>query len=180
MGIVLKGFKYFVSDFTAENILDTSITYLFMGLVAGVFYREFTKYFGFNLDNHLAKLHVHTLTLGFIIFIVMYLLLKDSSRETIQGYKKPFHIYNIGLITTLAAMTVYGIFDVVSKGTATINIAAISGISGIGHIILAVGLVWSALKIRNEKEKMMKRIVNTILFITFFNRTKTIFCELDM
>lgn len=51
-------------------------------------------------------------------------------------------------------MIIIGIFEIVSKGQKTISLAAIDGISGLGHITLAVGLVLTLVKIYNiEKLK---------------------------
>lgn len=42
--IVISGFQYFVGEFGKINLLGLSLVNLIMGLVVGVFYREFTKY----------------------------------------------------------------------------------------------------------------------------------------
>lgn len=150
VGIVVVGYKHFIPHFEIKNIYDTSICYLIMGLVAGVFYREFTKFFDFVEDNHLAKLHVHTLVLGFLVLLIIYILVKKFDKIILKKIKRPLHIYNTGLIITLASMIVYGIFDVVGGGENIINISAISGISGIGHIILAIGIIMIFMRIRKE------------------------------
>lgn len=150
--IVVQGFKYFIKEFKISNLIDMSLTYLVMGLAGGVFYREFTKYFNYTLDNHLSKIHVHTLVLGFIVLLLMYLMVKNFRLDKLSELKRTLYIYNIGLITTIATMTVYGIYDVVGEGQDTINIAALSGISGIGHTLLGIGFIWTMLKIKKLSE----------------------------
>lgn len=86
--IVVFGFKHFVKDFTRRNLLNSSLSYLILGLSLGVFYREFTKAFNFYEENHLSKLHPHTLVLGFILTITLYLLVKDIEKSKIKVLKK--------------------------------------------------------------------------------------------
>ena len=51
-------------------------------------------------------------------------------------------------------MMVIGIYEVIGEGVSTISIPAISGISGIGHILLTVGLAWTILKIYNMEKQI--------------------------
>ena len=146
--IVVGGFKHFINKFGRENILDLGITYAVMGLVGGVFYREFTKYYGFTDATHLGKIHVHTLVLGMIVTILFYILVKGVDEEKLQALKKPLNIYNMGLIFTLANMMLIGIYEVVSEGAQIVNQAAMDGISGIGHIFLGVGLIYTLIRIK--------------------------------
>ncbi len=150
VGIIVLGFRQCIPRFGIKNIYDTSICYLIMGLVAGVFYREFTKFFDFTAESHLSKLHVHTIVLGCLVLLMLYILVNKIDKNISKNIEKSFHIYNIGLVITLVSMTVYGIFDVVGDGKNIININAISGISGIGHIILAIGIIMIFMRVRNE------------------------------
>ena len=145
--IVVSGYRYFVGEFGKINLLGLSFVNLIMGLVAGVFYREFTKYYGFAAANHLGKLHVHMLVLGFIAMLLLYVVVKRYEDSDVKTIKRPVHIFEGGLILTVISMMVIGIYEVVGEGVATISIPAISGISGIGHILLAVGLVWSVVQV---------------------------------
>ena len=147
--IVWMGFKYFVRDFGANNLFANSITLLIMGLIGGVFYREFTKFYGFTDATHLGKVHVHTLVLGFVVSLLMYLLAKDMN--DVQTLKKPYEIYLTGLVFTIANMVVIGIYEVVREGSDVIVRAAIDGTSGIGHIVLSVGIVWMFVRAYNLK-----------------------------
>ena len=146
--IVVGGFKHFIKKFGKENILDMSITYAVMGLLGGVFYREFTKYYRFEETTHLGKLHVHTLVLGLLLMMLLYIMVKNTDDDSVKILKKPICIYNTGLIFTLSNMTMIGIYEVVSDRVQTINITAMDGISGIGHIFLGVGLIYTLLIIK--------------------------------
>lgn len=146
--IVVQGFKHYIKKFDASNVFEISMTLLIMGFIAGVFYREFTKYFSYTEANHLGKLHVHTLALGFIVAMLLYLLVKNFDSNRLISIKRPLYTYITGLIFTITTMTVFGIYDVVRNGEKTINIKALEGFSGMGHIILSVGLVYLLLKIK--------------------------------
>ena len=147
--IVVEGFKHFIKDYTADNLFNMAITYGVMGLCGGVFYREFTKYYAYTDATHLDKLHVHTLVLGMIGTAVFYILVKNLDKEKLRKLKKPLNIYNTGLIFTVANMMLIGISEVVSEGTTVVSKAAMDGVSGIGHVLLGVGLIYTLIKIKN-------------------------------
>ncbi len=150
--IVVFGFKLFVGEFKLKGIFALSITFLIMGLVGGVFYREFTKYYAFTANNHLSKIHVHTIVLGFIGLFMLYSFMKGLDAPALIKIKKPLRIYISGLTFTIVNMVLLGIYEVVSEGQAIINRAAVDGISGIGHILLGVGIVWTFIKLYSLDE----------------------------
>lgn len=154
VGIVVVGFRHFVPAFGAESILDQALTFGVMGLVGGVWYREFTKFFGYTAPSHLSKLHVHTLALGLMVLLIAYLFVRTSDAKTLARFRRPFYLYNIGLVWTLAAMLAYGIYDVVAEGAGTISEAALSGVSGMGHILLGVGLIWLFVRIKKGQRQI--------------------------
>lgn len=145
----MEGFKHFIKDFNADNLFNMAITYGVMGLCGGVFYREFTKYYAYTDVTHLGKLHVHTLVLGMIGTAVFYTLVKNLDKEKLEKLKKPLNIYNTGLIFTMSNMMLIGIKEVVSEGATVVNQAAMEVVSGIGHVLLGVGLIYTLVKIKN-------------------------------
>ena len=147
--IVVSAFQYFMRDFGKIDLLGLSFVNMIMGFVGGVFYREFTKYYAFIDVNHLGKLHVHMLVLGFITMLILYVIVKKYEDADVRKLERPIHIFEGGLILTVVSMMVIGIYEVVGEGVPTISIPAISGISGIGHILLAVGLGWTLVKVYN-------------------------------
>lgn len=152
--IVVSGFQSFIGDFGKVNLLGLSFVNMIMGLVGGVFYREFTKYYDFTAVNHLGKLHVHMLVLGFIMMLLLYVIVKRYEDSNVKALGRPVHIFEGGLILTVISMMVIRIYEVVGEGASTISIPAISGISGMGHILLAVGLVWTIVKIYNMEKQI--------------------------
>lgn len=81
--------------------------------------------------------------------LLIYLLAKDIN--DVKSLKKSYTIYLTGLTFTVVNMVVIGIYEVVREETDVIIRAAIDGTSGIGHIILGVGIVWMFVKLYNLK-----------------------------
>lgn len=52
-----------------KKIINTAMIYLALGLAAGVFYREFTKWNGFTGKTTLGVVHTHLLVLGMLFFL---------------------------------------------------------------------------------------------------------------
>lgn len=154
--IVILGYRYFKGSFTAQDVLGMSFTFLVMGLVAGVFYREFTKMNNFVGDTRLSVLHTHTLVLGFVVLLVFYLLIRNYSLDRVLGLKKSYLIYISGLTFTLVMMVFIGIYQITAQGQDLINIKAIEGMSGLGHIILSVGMTKLLVKIYRLENTQVK------------------------
>ena len=117
------------------------------GVFVGVFYREFMKFYGFTAETHLGKLHVHTLVLGFVLTLILYLLTKGYAEDRISTLKKPIYIYIGGLAFSIVMMAIIGIYEVVSQGQQLVSNGALAVMSGLGHIALSIGLVWTVVKI---------------------------------
>ena len=114
-----------------------SFTYLILGLIAGVFYRELTKAAGFTGDTVLRGVHTHLLVLGFLFFLVVLLLEKSFGLSHLKGMKAWFITYQVALITVVATMVVRGIAEV--KG---FEVAGLSHMAGLTHALLGIALVW--------------------------------------
>ncbi len=120
-----------------EKLYKTSRNYLILGLALGVFYREFTKFNEYTGPTQLAVLHTHTLMLGMFFFLILLVLEKLFRISTAARFKLFYRFYNTGLGLTLLMMLIHGILTVLGKESG----AAISGIAGLGHILLTVGLL---------------------------------------
>ncbi|MBL1224047.1 DUF2871 domain-containing protein [Enterococcus sp. BWR-S5] len=119
-----------------KKLVRVSMVYMILGLVFGVYYREFTKLNNFTGNTQLSVMHTHTLILGMFFFLIVLLLEKNFQLSTHKNYKKFYITYNIGLGVTLLMLLVHGTMTVLGYA----DHAAISGIAGLGHIMLAVGL----------------------------------------
>ena len=135
-----------------KKLLNMALGYTVAAMVAGVFYREFTKFNNFTADTTLSVLHTHLFSLGMIIFLILALFALNSNLETIKGFNKNVVVYNIGVIGASILMFVRGVIQVLSIEISSAINASISGISGIFHIILAVGLIGIILSLRKIKK----------------------------
>lgn len=120
-----------------KKLYIAALCYLIAGLGAGVFYREFTKLNDFHGDTQLSVAHTHLLALGMLVFLIALALDRvfDLSGEDL--FNSFFWLYNAGLIIAVGMMFTHGIMQVYGVPDS----AAISGIAGLGHIILSLGLV---------------------------------------
>ncbi|MFL8888764.1 DUF2871 family protein [Helcococcus kunzii] len=136
------GYKKYKSEFSGMDILEFSYISLIFGLAAGVFFREFTKYFKFNEYSMLSVLHTHTLVLGFILGMIIFLLISSLGKKDISKYKIPVNHWIFGMLFSITMMFIRGIYQVIGNGAELFNNAMFSGLAGLGHIALSVGLIW--------------------------------------
>ena len=118
--------------------IKVALVYAVLAMVCGVFYREFTKAMDFTGITALSKLHVHLFMLGMVVFLLLALF---DGKFGLQKHKLyiPFMItYNAGIGIMCVMLLVRGIYDVVGGDVPD---GAISGIAGIGHILVAAGIV---------------------------------------
>ncbi len=111
--------------------------YLVLGLAMGVVYREFTKINGFEGKTALVGVHTHALTLGFMFFILVLLLVKNFKISQIKGFKSWCIFYNVSLIYLLSTLTARGILQVLGN-----DFAGLNHIAGLGHVLISIALVW--------------------------------------
>ena len=124
-----------------KKSVSLSFVYAVVAMALGVFYREYTKALGFNGQTTLSVLHTHYFMLGMFFFLILALLEK-SFRLSEQKLMKPFFwIYNIGLNITGIGLFSRGLADVSGTALSRGLDASISGVSGIGHILLGTGIV---------------------------------------
>lgn len=125
-----------------KKLINTSFVYMILGLFFGLFYREYTNILNFTGDTVLSVLHTHTLILGMFFFLIVSLFGQTLKITEHKKFNKFFISYNVGVVLTIAFMLMRGITDVhltvVPKGLDT----SISGMSGIAHIVLTVGLFY--------------------------------------
>ncbi|MGN0114585.1 MAG: DUF2871 domain-containing protein [Acutalibacteraceae bacterium] len=124
-----------------KKYLNISLIYAIAAMVGGVFYREFTKYNGFDGATALGKVHVHLFMLGMLVFIVISLFAAHNDLSKIKPFKAFMVIYNIGVPLTAVMLAVRGVVQVLGISLAKGANAAISGVAGIGHILTGVGII---------------------------------------
>ena len=131
-----------------KKYLNYSLSYGVMGLICGVYFREFTKIMGFTGVTTLSKAHPHLLMLGTVLFLIVALFSERLSLETDKTL-----IYNIGLPLTVLMMLIRGTLEVIGAPLSKGLDASISGIAGIGHILLGLGIILFIFSLKKAKEK---------------------------
>ncbi|TGA98204.1 DUF2871 domain-containing protein [Sporolactobacillus shoreae] len=116
-----------------KKIYNAALAYL----IAGIYYREITKALNFTGITQLSVLHTHLLTLGMLFFLILIPIEKTFSLTRSRWFIAFFWTYNIGVIWTIAFMVVHGTLAVLNQNVGP----ALSGLAGMGHIILTAGLV---------------------------------------
>jgi hypothetical protein len=114
-------------------------TYLVAGLVAGLFYREFTKANAFpdGTFTQLGVVHTHLFALGMLVMLILMALEKTMRLSGDRRFVWFFWTYNAGVALTAAMMIWHGVLTVLGQASSP----AIAGIAGLGHIIVTVGFV---------------------------------------
>ena len=125
-----------------KKYVNLSFIYAIIGLVAGAFYREFTKYIGYTARTGMALVHPHFLVLGAFMFLIIALFSMNLKLENEKTFKTFFLSYNIGVVITAAMLFLRGLTEVMDWGGNKALDASISGIAGVGHIVLTVGFVF--------------------------------------
>ena len=132
-----------------KRYINYSIIYSLCAIVGAVFYREFTKFNGFTGKTTLTVVHTHYFLLGMVFFLIMLLLEKNfkfSNKKT----GKLLVAYHIGINATVIMLIVRGIIQVLNIPLTKVTSAAVSGVAGIGHIILGVSIVMLLLEVKKS------------------------------
>ncbi|WP_154887501.1 DUF2871 domain-containing protein [Longibaculum muris] len=124
-----------------KKMIRIAFFYVILALIGGVFYREFTKFNGFTGVTVLADVHVHLMVLGVFMFMILALFVKNLPLLKEKRFSQFMVIYNIGLLLTVIMMVIRGMTQVLTMTLTSGMSAAISGIAGIGHILLGIGLI---------------------------------------
>ncbi|MNI73959.1 hypothetical protein D3C73_1300070 [compost metagenome] len=91
-------------------------------------------------------MHTHLLVLGFVVLLLVLLLEKAFALSESRLFGWFFWIYNAGLVLTSAMLVWHGCLTVLGRDSS----AMISGIAGIGHILLSAGIVLLFLALRKR------------------------------
>jgi len=131
-----------------KHYLNSALIYTVVGLSSGVFYREFTKIMDYTERTRLSLLHGHYISLGLFFFLFLLVLEKQFSWSQRPKTKGFVTLYNVGLNISGIGFLIRGLTEVLGTEMSSALDASISGISGIGHIALAVALVMILLRIK--------------------------------
>ncbi|MFD9391230.1 DUF2871 domain-containing protein [Streptomyces sp. NPDC060000] len=126
--------------------------YMILGVVSGLYYREFTKLNDFDGRTQLALMHTHLLALGMLAFLVVLALDKLFQLSGTRLFTTFFWFYNAGVIISVAMMFVHGTQTVLGRPVPV----EVSLTAGLGHTLLTVGLILLFVLLgRRLKEKVL-------------------------
>lgn len=123
-----------------KKLFYAAFAYMLIGVVSGLFYREFTKLNDFpeGQFTQLGLAHTHLLTLGFIILLIVLVIEKvfaiSRSRKLFAWF---FWLYNAGVILTSAMLIWHGSLTVLGQESTKM----IAGIAGLGHMLITAGMI---------------------------------------
>jgi len=124
-----------------KRYFNAAILYAALALACGVFYREFTKHTGFAGQTNLSVLHAHYFVLGMFFFLVLALLEKSFQFSNGRSVNVWILTYHIGLNITAAGLLLRGLAQATGAAPSAGMEASLSGVSGIGHIMLGTGVI---------------------------------------
>lgn len=134
-----------------KRYANTALLYAILAMAGGVFYREFTKFNGFTAKTTLSVVHTHYFLMGMVFFLL--LMLEKNFSFTGAKTGRVLALYHVGLNLTAVMLVVRGVFQVLGTSLSAGMNAAISGIAGIGHILLGVSLILMLLQIKRSVTK---------------------------
>lgn len=131
-----------------KHYIKMALLYAVLAMAGGVFYREFTKFNDFTAQTTLRAVHPHYFLLGMVFFLLLLLLEKNFAFTGVKT-RRVLTAYHIGLNLTSIMLVVRGISQVLGLMISSGMDAAISGMAGIGHMVLGVSLVLLLVQIRH-------------------------------
>lgn len=132
-----------------KKLINISFVYFILSMIAGVFFREFTKFFNFTEKTTLSVLHTHILILGTFLFLILALFTLNTNLLEQKKFKTFLKIYNISLPFMIIVMFIRGIIQVTNKNIAPAINGAISGFAGISHILMLISFIILFIALKN-------------------------------
>ena len=154
----LFGWNYYITRKGAEHmkvnymkrIMNASIVYFVLAMVAGVFYREFTKFNDYSGTTVLSVLHTHLLVLGTGLFLIIAVVCKITDLANNKLFRKFFIIYNITLPYMVLMMLVRGIVQTTGTVLSRSLNGMLSGFAGLSHIGIMISLILLLISLKKE------------------------------
>ena len=128
-----------------KKLYYSAFTYLILALLTGIIWREITKILDVHTNTPLGSVHTHLFALGFMLFLILIIFEKLLSITADSKFTIFFVFYHIGLGLTASCMFVRGLTSIlVEKGDFILSDgldSSISGMAGMGHMAVTVGLI---------------------------------------
>ena len=123
-----------------KKITKTAFFYAIVAMLCGITYRELTRFLELTEPCTWSFTHTHFFVLGMFFFLIVLVLEKQFHITKDKKFKSFYIIYNIGLLLTGIMLWMRGVADIVNDFYIKYD-KMISGISGIGHLLLGIGIV---------------------------------------
>ncbi len=130
-----------------KRYANLALVYGIAAMVFGVFYREFTKFSHFTGKTNLSVMHTHYFLLGMFFFLMLMVIEKVFAFSD-KGVGKTVVVYQVGLNITGIGFLMRGLTQVWGTQLSRGMDASISGIAGIGHILMGGCMIVLLMKIR--------------------------------
>lgn len=135
-----------------KKYLNISFAYAMAAIACGVFYREFTKALGYTGRTALAFTHLHLFALGSLVFLLVALFSLHTDLARQKAFPHFMRVYNIALPFMTAMLLVRGVLQALGTPLSSGLDAAISGVAGVAHTLLTVGLALLFVSLRRCAE----------------------------
>lgn len=132
-----------------KKYMNAAVVYAVLAMAGGVFFREFTKAHDYTGATTLSVIHTHYFLLGMMFFLLLAVLEKNFG-FTGEKTGRALCLYHAGLNLTVIMLLVRGITTVLGTALTDAEDAMISGFAGIGHILLAAGMLLLLLEVRKS------------------------------
>lgn len=133
-----------------KRYANMALIYAIIALIFGVFYREFTKFNHFTGQTNLSVMHTHYFLLGMFFFLILMLVEKNFHFSDQKHTGKLILIYQVGLNITGFGFLMRGLTQVWETNLSNGVDASISGIAGIGHLLMGVSMILLLIKIKKK------------------------------
>lgn len=133
-----------------KKLFNQGFVFMIVGIVAGAFYREFTKFIGFEGVTSMSLVHTHLIATGAIIAFLFSVILKAYDIKESKKLEQAWLLYFIGVIGNAAIMFIRGLLTVIDFDMTRMINMSLSGVAGIVHILLTIGIIWFMLQIKRQ------------------------------
>ncbi|QJC21442.1 DUF2871 family protein [Arcanobacterium buesumense] len=123
-----------------HRILIAAVAYLLLGLFLSALYRLFIRLIQFDGPTAFGSMYMYTFVLGTLFFLLLSIVDKYFELSDHSLFTRWFILYNVGLIWTVSGMAIQNV--VTALYGQQVWDATLSGVVGIGHLIVAISWCW--------------------------------------
>lgn len=133
-----------------KKLFNQGFAFFGIGILAGAFYREFTKFMNFEGVTSMSVVHTHLIATGALVSLIFCAILKAYDIKETKQLNTAWTLYFIGVVGNVVLMFTRGMFEVMSIDMSNAINMSISGIAGIVHTLLTIGILWFLNIIRKQ------------------------------